>query len=77
MSCCLLGDFEAARKASCGIVYLTYALHALFTLFEELHLLGDVASLALGNDVFADARDDQPRGCLLRSGVALCSCMLP
>ncbi len=54
------GYFEDGEEGFLGDVDAADALHALFAfllLFEELALAGDVAAVALGEDVFADGAD--------------------
>ena len=56
----LFADFEAGEEGFLGDVDLADALHALFAFFlfvEEFLFAGDVASVALGDDVFADGAD--------------------
>ena len=56
----VFADFEDGEEGFLGDVDFADALHALFAFFlflEEFALAGDVAAVALGDDVFADGGD--------------------
>src|SRR5271155_2167206 len=54
------GDFEDGEEGFLGDVDLAHSLHAFFAFFlffEEFALAGNVAAVALGENVFADGGD--------------------
>src|SRR5713101_2658618 len=54
------GDFQNGEEGFLGDIDLADALHALlafFSFFEEFAFAGDVAAVALGQNVFANGRD--------------------